>query len=309
MLPLLLLQQAIRQKAPAKTPLEKLADRLSPALRRRFLVAVQSIKDRIDLDALARAVQAGSVTQAEFAVRMQKWPELYGELAADLKAGFVAGAHLAEAQFVTAEISISFDMINVHAVRYSMVHIPKLAEFFKEDGREAIRSIITESLSGKYTVQQAAQQIRGSIGLTSQYTKAVMNLESQLLADGVSAERIKKQVEAYRAKLLRSRATTIARTEITNAAKVGRRAGWDEAAVNGLFNKQTATRRWVTNHEGETNRGNPTPCILCDPMDGQEIPYGGIYHHPILGGVDIFGEPLVYPSLHPNCLCHEELIL
>lgn len=308
MLPLLLLQQAIRQKAPAKTPLERLADRLSPALRRRFLVAVQSIKDRIDLDALARAVQAGSVTQAEFAVRMQKWPELYGELAADLKAGFVAGAHLAEAQFATAEIGISFDLINVHAVRYSMVHLPKLAEFFKEDGREAIRDIITQAMSGEYTVQQAAMHIRESIGLTNQYAQAVVRLESQLRDDGLAEDRIKKKVDAYRAKLLRTRATTIARTEITNAAKVGRRAGWDEAAASGLFNKQTATRKWVTNHEGTTNRGNPTPCILCDPMDGQEIPYGGIYHHPILGGVDIFGEPLVYPSLHPNCLCHEELI-
>jgi hypothetical protein len=287
-------------KAPATTAIERIASRLSPQFRKRFLAAVQAAKDGVDLEALARAIQSGSVTQAEFAMRLQEWPERYGELAIDLRAGFLAGMGHAQEMFVGSPIQLRMDLINPYAVQYAERKLPKLAKSYMENAQEIIRTIITEAVSGQYTVQGAAKALRSSIGLTQQYERAVRNLESQLLADGFSAEVVAKKKARYEAKLLKARATTIARTEIIQAQVAGQRALWDEAARNGLFDKTKAHCIWQTSFDERT-------CALCSAMDGQTIPYGELFDSPDLGQKNVFGEPLVEPPMHPNCRCSVKL--
>lgn len=296
-------------KSPAATAIERIASRLSPQLRKRFLAAVQAAKDSVDLEALARAIQSGSVTQAELAMRLREWPEHYGELAIDLRAGFLAGMGHAQEMFAGSSIQIRMDLINPYAVQYAERKLPQIVQSYMENAREIIRTIITEAVSGQYTVQQAAIALRGSIGLTPQYERAVRNLESRLIADGLNAEAVARKIARYEAKLLKARATTIARTEIVQAQVRGQKALWEAAASAGMFNRNAAKNVWKTNHEGITNRGNETPCPICEPMDGQEVPFGGVYTHPAMGQVNIFGEPLTGPPLHPNCLCSEGLIV
>lgn len=313
MTPLLLVQQAIkhrqaqRQKATVTTAIERIASRLAPALRKRFLSAVESAKNAVDLERLAQAIQAGNVTQAELAAKLASWPERFGDLAIDLRAGFQAGLEVARDRFVNTSTQLRMDLINPYAVSYAERKLPQIVQRYVADARESIREIVTEAVSGKHTVHDAARIIKDSIGLHPQYERAVANFRDLLIADGVAGERLEAKVEKYAQKLLKARATTIARTEIVQAQVTGQRALWHEAANAGMFDKQTAERVWHTNHEGTTNRGNPTPCPLCGPMNGQSIPFNGFYDHPELGGVDVFGEVLTGPPLHPNCLCHEEL--
>lgn len=295
-------------KAPAATAIERIASRLSPQFRKRFLAAVQAAKDGVDLEALARAIQSGSVTQAEFAMRLREWPERYGELAIDLRAGFLAGMGHAQEMFIGSPIQLRMDLINPYAVQYAERKLPQIVQSYVENAREIIRTITAEAVSGQYTVQEAAKAIRGSIGLTPQYERAVRNLENRLLADGLSIDLVSKKVARYEAKLLKARATTIARTEIVQAQVRGQKALWEAAASAGMFNRNTAKNVWKTNHEGITNRGNETPCPICEPMDGQEVPFGGLYTHPTMGQSNIFGEPLTGPPIHPNCLCSEGLL-
>lgn len=295
-------------KAPAATAIERIASRLSPQFRKRFLAAVQAAKDGVDLEALARAIKSGSVTQAEFAMRLREWPERYGELAIDLRAGFLAGMGHAHSMFEGSSIQLRMDLINPYAVQYAERKLPQIVQSYMENAREIIRTITAEAVSGKYTVQEAAKSLRGSIGLTPQYERAVRNLESRLLEDGLGVEAVAKKVARYEAKLLKSRATTIARTEIIQSQVRGQKALWEAAASAGMFNRNTAKNVWKTNHEGTTNRGNQTPCPICEPMDGQEVPFGGLYTHPTMGQSNIFGEPLTGPPIHPNCLCSEGLL-
>jgi hypothetical protein len=321
MTPLLLLRQALqqrhmrlkkrlrRQKAATSSAIERIAQRLEPQLRKRFLAAVEAAKGQVDIEALARAIQAGNFTKAELAVKLQGFPEQFGELAIDLRAGFMAGIAVANDRFAGSSTIMRLDLINPYAVSYAERKLPKIVHTYMENARESIRAITTEAVSGKYTPQTAAKAIRDSIGLTPQYERAVNRLRLDLIEQGLAGEALETKVDRYANKLLTARAKTIARTEIVQAEISGQRALWNEAANSGVFNKLTTKRVWQTNHEGETSRGNQTPCPVCEPMDGQEIPFGELYDHPELGSVDIFGEPLQGPPLHPNCLCHEDLIL
>jgi hypothetical protein len=298
----------IYSKTPSST-IERIAQRLEPQLRKRFLAAVEAAKGQVDIEALARAIQAGNFTKAELAAKLQGFPERFGDLAIDLRAGFMAGIAVANEAIAGSSTIMRLDLINPYAVSYAERKLPKIVQTYMENARENIRSIVTEAVSGKYTPQTAATAIRDSIGLTPQYERAVSNLRLDLIEQGFSGEALETKVDRYANKLLTSRAKTIARTEIVQAEISGQRALWNEAANSGVFSKLTAKRVWQTNHEGHTNRGNPTPCPVCEPMDGQEIPFGELYDHPELGSVNIFGEPLVGPPIHPNCLCHEDLIL
>lgn len=302
MTPLLLLQQAIKQKAAATSAIERIANRLEPQLRKRFLAAVQASKDRVDLEALARAVQAGNVPQAQLAARLAEWPEKYGELAIDIRAGFLAGGQYAYELLEGASYNLRFDMINPYASSYAQRKLPQIVQSYVNDAKAIIRDIITEAVSGKYTAQTAAIEIRNHIGLTDRYSRAVVKYREELAGEGITGEKLDGKVERYAAKLLRSRAKTIARTEIIQAQVSGQRALWNEAANNGIFNRQTARNVWKT-HEDERT------CKFCLAMDGQEIPFGGAYAHPEKGSINIFGEMLQPGNAHPNCRCSEDLIL
>lgn len=287
----------IKSKATASQTqaIERIARRLEPQLRKRFLAAVQATKDRVDLEALARAVQAGNVTQAEFAARLREWPEKYGELSIDLRAGFLAGGEVAYEVLDGAKFKLRFDLINPYAVNYANRKLPQIVESYKDDAKRIIRDIITEAVSGKYTVQTAAKEIRDSIGLTERYSMAAANYRADLIGNGITGERLEAKVERYKEKLLKSRAKTIARTEIIQAQVSGQRALWNEAANQGLFNKADAKRIWKVHTDERT-------CELCMAMDGQEIPFNGVYDHPELGNVNIFGDVLNGPPIHPNCI-------
>lgn len=306
MTPLLLIQHALRQRKIEKATaaetqaIERIAKRLEPQLRKRFLAAVQASKDRVDLEALVRAVQAGNVTQAEFAARLREWPEKYGELAIDLRAGFLAGGETAYEILDGAKYKLRFDLINPYAVNYSSRKLPQIVEHYKDDAKRIIRDIITEAVSGKYTPQSAAKEIKDHIGLTDRYSKAVINYRADLIGEGITGERLDAKVERYAEKLLKSRAKTIARTEIIQAQVSGQRALWNEAANQGVFDRNATKRIWKTHTDERT-------CELCLVMDGESIPFNGIYTHPELGNADVFGEVLNGPPLHPNCRCHEEL--
>ncbi len=295
------------RKAASATAIERIASRLTPQLRKHFLAAVQAAKSNVDLEALAQAILSGNATKAEIAVKLAEWPEKFGGLAIDLRAGFLAGMGNAYEVFEGSSIQLRMDLINPYAVQYADRKLPKIVQEYATGARENIRTIIAEAVSGRHTPRDAAKIIREHIGLHPQYARAVDRLRDELVQDGIGGERLEAKVDRYAQKLLKSRATTIARTEIVQAQVSGQRTLWQEAANAGMFNKERATRVWRTNHEGETNRGNPTPCPICALMDKQSVPFGGFYDHPTLGGVNVFGDPLVGPPIHPNCLCHEEL--
>jgi hypothetical protein len=295
-------QQALRRRkaTQAEQAIERIASRLEPQLRKRFLAAVQSIKDKVDLNALAQAVQSSSISQAELAIKISDWDTKYGVMAIDLKAGFLAGGEVAYHALDGAGFKLRFDLINPYAVNYASRKLPQLTQSYKENARGMIRDIITEAVAGNHTAQTAAKAIRDHVGLTDAYSKAVTNYRAELIGSGITGDKLDGKVQRYSDQLLRSRAKTIARTEIIQAQVAGQRALWNEAAREGLFDKTRMKRVWVTSFDERT-------CGLCVDMDGQEVAFNGVYESPDLGNVNVFGEVLNGPPMHPNCRCREKL--
>jgi len=129
-------------------------------------------------------------------------------------------------------------------------------------------------------------------GLTARSERAVWNRAqktAQDLADrGVTGtkavETLKKDTERYAEKLRKSRARTIARTEIIRAAEEGRQQSWNQAIDKGLINKTTAKKTW--------RAGPMDVCPICSRLHGTSVPVQGDW-----------GPNLQTPPAHPNCRC------
>jgi hypothetical protein len=289
-------------KAPTINPaaypaLAKLADRLEPALRRRFIQAVQAAKSNVDLERLASAIQQGNVSQAEVALNLQTWPEKFGGLAVDLRAGFHAGAEQGLMTLENVGMAMSFRYIDTHTVEYARSHLPKLVQSLRANARMLTREIVTEAVEGKWTPYEAAQSIRDWIGLTPQYASALSAFEEDLVQRGIDEDKILARVEKKELSYLKLRAETIARTEIQTAANQGQLATWDEAIMQGLLPK-TVRKVWLTAPDERL-------CEECEALGESE----SVLLHEVFmddeGDEDVtsFGEPLITPPVHPNCRC------
>lgn len=98
-------------------------------------------------------------------------------------------------------------------------------------------------------------------------------------------------VEKYSERLLKDRAETIARTEVTYLASAGQMELWNQASNDGLFDRTIAMKEWIVTPDDKL-------CPICEPLSGLQV------------GLDAdFPEGVPYPPLHPNCRCAVNLII
>ncbi len=128
-------------------------------------------------------------------------------------------------------------------------------------------------------------------GLTERYAVAVYHRAEKLVESNpnITFDTLKKRVATYGARLRRSRARTIARTEIMRASNFGRLDAMEQAANQGLVNPATARKQWSTSRFDV--------CEICVPLNGQT--------QPVRGGMFLAGNGWTGPSppAHPNCRC------
>lgn len=263
--------------------LHRMADSLEPDVRLAFLRAVRSVQAKLDLvnleDALARSQMESS----------QLWDALESELDSALRAplreALLGGATVADRRLPSG--TMRFDLTNPAAVRAVDTEVANLVRQITEESRGAIRDLVRQSVQGAFDVRQLARQVRGSIGLTSQYALAVDRYHQHLLDGGMRAGRAMLRSQAYADRLLRHRATTIARTEVIRATNAGQQAVWNDAQLEGLLPTDTQ-RVWIVTPDDRL-------CERCAPMDGQTV---GL-HEPFQSDEG----PVPYPPLHPQCRC------
>jgi len=134
-------------------------------------------------------------------------------------------------------------------------------------------------------------------GLTVRYEKAVFNRSAQIATDlanrgitGTKAlEKLQKDTQAYADRLRKSRATSIARTELIQANNQGRLESMLQAERQGLINSDTARKQWVT--------GRFDVCVICQTLNGETQKLR-----------DDFSRGVMTPPAHPNCRCSINLL-
>jgi hypothetical protein len=133
-------------------------------------------------------------------------------------------------------------------------------------------------------------------GLTERYAVAVYHRAEKLVEanPNMTFSTLKQRVKTYGARLRRSRARTIARTEIMRASNFGRLEAMEQAANQGLVNPATARKQWSTSRFDV--------CEICVPLNGQT--------QPMRGGMFVAGSGWSGPSppAHPNCRCVVRLL-
>jgi hypothetical protein len=166
----------------------------------------------------------------------------------------------------------------------------------------AIRAMLERAfVSGarsRTIVPELMTELTETIGLTVRQEAAVARYAAAL-ADAETPASVARQaalVSRYRKTLLKQRASMIARSETMQAMNDGQHASWRTLVERGLLDDSKYEREWVAivPTDGRT-------CPICEALDGERAPIGGVYTDPAGEGGD-------GPINHPDCRCVEKLV-
>jgi hypothetical protein len=193
----------------------------------------------------------------------------------------------ASGESVMTDLGASFSLLNPAAAGYLETRTAALVTEIGASTREAIRETVAQLYLEGGSAQRLARRVKPLIGLRSDQLRAVLRRSEALAASGVSAAAQDRAIAAYGRKLLRQRATLIARTETIFAQAAGQDIAFREGIERGLV-LAGSVRVWIADPGERT-------CPICEALDGAEAPIGGTFESSE-GNFDL-------PPAHPACRC------
>ena len=208
-------------------------------------------------------------------------------------------------------LDMKFNRASPMATSYASMSAANMVTDMIDSQIQSVRSVVSRAFNEGLTRQQTSRNLiqllneiptpKGAVagnyalghmfgnatkGLTTRYANAVVSRAGRLVRQNpdISPVDLKRKVDQYGAKLRRSRARTIARTELMRASNQGRLQGMWQAADQGLVNPTLAKKQWVTS--------SFDVCPICIPLNGKTV-----------GIRDSFGPMGDAPPAHPNCKC------
>lgn len=202
-------------------------------------------------------------------------------------------------------IGYRFDISDERAIQWARGRAGQLMSNVTAEIRSKVSDVTMRLLDGDISLREARNEIARSVGLHDRWQKAVDNAYDtnyeQLIEAGVDpddAEVLAQQVaDRYAQRLVKSRASNIARTETATAQNQGRLLHWQQLSEGGVINPNTTVKEWRTAPEFVSSKTDV--CPICEPMNG--IRAGIFDEFPELG--------IVMPPAHPNCRCRAVLIV
>ena len=277
--------------------LHDIADRATPAVRREFLRALESIKGSAKIKDLQIALEMGDSSRVFTALGMNKLNVELAAMVTTLREAY-NNAAIAAGKVLPKEVQIGyrFDMFNPRAVDYAQRKSAELVTRIGQTTREGIQAIITEGVEAGLTVTQQATRIKELVGLLPRQVRALDTYKSMLIAEGRKPAQVKNMAERYRQRLLRARATMIARTETINAVNAGQEEAWAQAMDEGLI-KPGTMKKWIVTPDDLL-------CPVCSAipkMNPDGVPVGSMFDTP--------KGPKMGPTAHPHCRCGTALMI
>lgn len=245
-----------------------------------------------DLIAVAQGVTAGRLLFAE-------WQQAYIERVNTILAPHWrrAAEHGARASVISRRLVWDADTASVR--RFIGQRSMQLVTAIHSDQRSALASILDIANSNNLTTSQIAQQLRSVIGLHRQQqlsnARYFAEIKQSLMADHpemteAAANRLAHQAaQRFAQRQQRSRAYTIAQTEMAAAYNWGAQEGTRLAVEQGLL--EISTKTWITARDERT-------CPVCGRLDGMTIPINEKFKHPEQGY-----EYEIDGHAHPLCRC------
>ena len=315
-----------RRKKKSSPPAEdydaihSVADKKAPVFSTTIANTINGFVGDIPYEVIEELATAGAFDAIEFAIPFQEIEQAMakglgtpGSMVADLspeaqemwkamkesadKTSVITTRTVREATGM--EPQLAFDANNPHIRRQLNDRIGKLVTEIDASSRRNIRDVIVEAKTKELTPREISQRIKESIGLRTDQVKTLNNFRNKLLEDGQTKTQINKKVEDFQRRLMGQRTQLIARTEMMTAANEGHRIGFEQAADEGLFNRQKARMVWVTTRDDRL-------CATCRPMQGVPKDFDGYWNVKIRnskGAVTGQKSVKIPNEVHPNCRC------
>lgn len=291
---------------PEWQAVHRAADRGIAAIRGPFLEAVEEMQDQVSISEMETLIVNGG---AAAVVGAFPWFRFESALTDAFLPAFRDTQHRAmrgvlgiledetpdEVNLVITkqDVTARFDLTNPASVNVAARQAAEAVLTVSASTKRAIREIIRRGQLGQLTVAQQAERIRGLIGLTERQAASVLNFEQALIKQGITGQELNRRVARKFEQTLKRRAITIARHETMVAANSGQQDLWRQAADQGLIDRDTVTRRWIT----QVPSGPDNPCPICRPMDGQLRPLEEPFVSPFNGASTLM------PPIHVICKC------
>jgi hypothetical protein len=153
---------------------------------------------------------------------------------------------------------------------------------------DAVSNLTRLTLLEDLHTDELAKRLRAMVGLTKKQRDQLIRLEENLIGQGVKPERRLDILESTRARLIRQRAETIARQEISTAFHFGIQSEVEEAsrALKVPMVKVYRTAR------------DELVCPICAPMDGQKIGVDEAFPANLPDA-----DASKFPPIHLGCRC------
>lgn len=177
----------------------------------------------------------------------------------------------------------SFTMPNPAAEAWLLKYSSQEVTMVTESERKCVQAILAQGLNSKQTNKRIAQDLKQTLGLNEPQAKAWLKYCDNLRAQGMPKHKVDKLGDAYRNRLLRRRAETVALTESHTATN---------RAFSDSVKEQYRTGLLDDSFELVWMAARVRLCDKCGTMDGKTAP---------IGTMDFGGHGI--PPLHPRCRC------
>jgi len=247
--------------------LQRVADRLDPGIRRAFLAAVAAVQDRIDMDALAAALQGDNMPAALVALGLGAFSAELERQLLPVLTEIVGKAAALEAGRLGREmgLELAFDVRSPEVVAWIRLHTAEyvrlIADGTEQAIRETIRNAIERVATSGLAPRAAAGEIYDAIGLTGPQAQALSARVAALEARGVTGPALERQIRTWVTQQRRYRAQVIARHESMAAANGAQIELWRQMQAKGLLTLKDPAQRFLTGR-GDWIDGPPAH-VLC----------------------------------------------
>jgi hypothetical protein len=198
-----------------------------------------------------------------------------------------------------------FDVADPRAINWARDRAGALIRNITDEVRVKVSDVTQRLLAGDISLREARNEISRSVGLHDRWQKAVdnsyENTYQQLIDAGIDPDEAEllaqEAADNYAARLVKARASNIARTEMSTAMNQGRYIHWQQLADTGVIDAARSVKEWRTAPEFVSSKTDV--CPICEPMNGIQAPLWADFPE-----VDV-----VMPPAHPNCRCRAVLIV
>lgn len=270
--------------------------------------------DKAAKEALARVLGIDSTMAPQLARRLER-----------MFAKLTTGGALVTATTMPERIRPAFNLVNPRAVASAKKHAGRLVREITDEQRQTVNRLVARGIREGIEPRKTAKLLAESIGLT-RHQEGIVNRFREVHAHGIrdravagerltakqrkrlrqlqsAAPRTERDLDVlgakYRARKLRERAMSIARTETIRASADGQQTAWDEAGKQGLIIRDETRQNWMYTQDSRTE----CACKSIPPLNPGGVPLGKPFRMRDCrggGGIKLVMRP---GDPHPMCRC------